>query len=79
MLINDFPLFVHHVVVFEQLFADFKVMRFDFFLRVGDGAGDHAVFDRHAFFHAQLQHQLRDAFGGEDAHEVVFKRQIEAR
>jgi len=59
MLVDNLALLVHHVVVFEQLFADLEVVSFDLLLRVGDGAGDHAVFDRHAFFHAQLEHELR--------------------
>ena len=39
----------------------------------------HAVLDRHAFFHAELLHQAGDAVGPEDAHQVVFERQVEAR
>ena len=41
--------------------------------------GDHAVLDRHAFFHAQPLHQAGDAVRPEDAHQVVFERQVEAR
>ena len=78
VLVDHLALLVHDVVVFEQLFADFEVMRFDLLLRVGDGAGDHAVLDGDAFFHAEFQHQLRDPLGGEDAHQVVFQRQVES-
>ena len=79
MLVDDFPLLVHDVVVFKQLFADLEVMRFDLLLRVGDRAGDHAVFDGHAFFHAEFEHELGDALGGENAHQIVFKREIKPR
>ena len=41
--------------------------------------GHHAVLDRHAFFHAEPLHQAGDAIGAEDAHQVVFERQVEAR
>ena len=39
----------------------------------------HAVLDRHAFFHAEPLHQAGDAVRPEDAHQVVFERQVEAR
>ena len=61
------------------MFADREVLRFDLLLRPLDRARDHAVLDRHAFFHAELLHQARDAIGPEDAHQIVFERQIEAR
>ena len=57
------------------VFQDF--IRFDLPLRALDRLGDHAVLDGHALFHAQLQHQAADAVGAEDAHEVVFQRQVE--
>ena len=40
---------------------------------------DHPVLDRHALFHPQPLHQARDAIRPEDAHQVVFERQVEAR
>ena len=39
----------------------------------------HAVLDRHAFFHAEALHQPGDAVRAEDAHQVVFEREIEPR
>ena len=47
-------------------------------LGVLDGAGDHAGLDRHAFLHAELEHDLGDALGAEDAEQVVFQGEIEA-
>ena len=41
--------------------------------------GHHAVLDRHAFFHAEPLHQAGDAVRAEDAHQVVFEREVEAR
>ena len=35
--------------------------------------------DGHAFFHAEALEQRADPLLGEDAHEVVFEREIEAR
>src|SRR5437867_3538699 len=64
-------LLVHHVVVLEQVLADREVLRLHLLLRPLDRLRDHAVLDRHALLHAQLQHQAADAVGAEDAHEVV--------
>ena len=41
--------------------------------------GDHAALDGHAFFHAQPLQQRADPLAREDAHEVVFEREEEAR
>ena len=77
MLVNHLTLLVHDVVVLQQLFPDVEVVGLDLLLGVGDGPSDHAVLDRDAFFHAELEHQLGDPLGGENAHQVVFQRQIE--
>ena len=77
--VDVLALLVHHVVVLEEMLADGEVLRFDLLLRALDGARHHAVLDRHAFFHAEPLHQARDAVRPEDAHQVVFERQVEAR
>ena len=77
--VDALTLLVHHVVVFEEMFADGEVLRFDLLLRALDGARDHAVLDRHVLFHAEPLHQAGDAIRPEDAHQVVFERQVEAR
>jgi len=41
----------------RRCFRTEKFLRFDLFLRALDGARDHAVLDRHAFFHTELLHQ----------------------
>ena len=76
--VDVLTLLVHDVVVLEQVLADGEVLRFHLLLRALDGAGHHAVLDRHAFFHPQTLHQAGDAVGPEDAHQVVFERQVEA-
>ena len=77
--VNRFALLVHHVVVFEQVFASVEVLRFDRLLRLFDAAGNHFRFDGHAFGHAEAKHQRLDALAAEDAHEIVFEREEEAR
>ena len=77
--VDALALLVHHVVVLEQVLADVEVLRLDLLLRALDRVGDHLVLDRHAFFHPEALHQPGDAVGAEDAHQVVFERQVEPR
>ncbi len=77
--VDDLALLVHDVVVLEQVFADVEVVGLDLVLGVGDGAGDQAVLDGLALFHAEAGHQSLNALGAEDAQQVVFQRQEEAR
>ena len=39
---------------------------------------DHPAFDRFAFLHAQPGEHVLHPFAGEDPHQVVFERQVEA-
>ena len=66
--VDHFTLLIHDVVVFEQLLPDFEVMGLNLLLRVRDRPRDHAMFDRDAFLHTELEHQLRHPFGREDPH-----------
>jgi hypothetical protein len=75
--IDALPLLVHHVVVLEQVLADAEVLRLDLRLRPQDRLGHHPVLDRDAFFHPEPLHQARNAIGPEDAHQVVFEREVE--
>ncbi len=77
--VNRFALLVHHVVVFEQVFAGLEVLRFDGFLRVLDALADEARLDGHAFGHAQAEHQGLHALAAENAQQIVFERKEEAR
>src|SRR5262249_58523381 len=43
------------------------------------GAGDEAVLDRDTLLHAELLHDVLHAIGAEDAQQVVFQREVEAR
>ena len=77
--VDALALLVHDVVVLEEVFADGEVLRFDLLLRARDGVGDHLVLDGNAFFHPEALHQTRDPVRAEDAHQVVFEREVEAR
>ena len=57
---------------------DSKFCALDGFLGGLDAAGDHADLDGDALFHAEALEQGGDPLTSEDAHEVVFEREIEA-
>ena len=77
--VNGFALLVHHVVVFEQVFAGLEVLRFDGLLGRLDALGDDPRLDGDAFLHAELFHEFRDPIAREDAQQVVLKGKIKAR
>ena len=77
--VDALTLLVHHVVVLEQVLADREVLAFHLPLRPLDGPRHHAMLDGDALFHAQPLHQAGDAVRAEDAHQVVFEREVEAR
>ena len=77
--VDRLALLVHYIVVFEQVFAGLEVLRFDGLLRVFDAARDELGLDGHAFGHAQAIHQGFDALAAEDAQQIVFEREEEAR
>ncbi|KGE03265.1 hypothetical protein HRUBRA_02213 [Pseudohaliea rubra DSM 19751] len=79
LLVDDLALVVGDIVVLEKLLANVEVAALNLALRLLDGVGDHAVLDGLALLHAQCLHKALDPVRGEDAHEVVFKGQVEAR
>src|SRR5687768_11285438 len=54
-------------------------MPLDGLLGALDAPRHHARLDRHAVRHPEPPHQLLDAVAGEDAHEIVFEREVEPR
>ncbi len=76
--VDALALLVHHFVVFEQVLADFEVALFDLLLSAFDAAADHPAFDRFAFLHAEAGEHVLHPLAGEDPHQVVFERQVEA-
>ena len=72
--VKRLTLLVHHVVVVEQVLTHVEVPRFDLLLGAFDNPGQHAVFDRFAFFHTDAVPPLGNAIGFEDAQQVVFER-----
>ena len=79
LLVDHLALVVGDVVVLEQLLADVEVARLDLPLRAFDRARDDAGLDRLAVGHLEALHDRAHAVAGEDAHQRVVEREVEAR
>ena len=75
--VDDLALLVHHLVVLEDVLADLGVAGLDGVLRPLDGLGDHLRLDRHVVGKRLAHHPVHGA-GGEQAHELVLEREVEA-
>ena len=78
LLVDHLALVVVDVVEIQQVLADVEVVRFDLALRVGDLLGHQRRLDDVVFLQAHARHHLLHPVGREDAHQVVFQRQVEA-
>ena len=76
LAIDDFALMVHDVVVLKHIFTRLEVAAFDLALGVFNGTRQHPLVNGLVVGHAQGFHQAVDALRAEQAHEVVFKRQV---
>ena len=76
--VDHLALVVGDVVVLEQVLAHVEVVRLDLALGVLDRLRHPRVLDGLALLHAELLHQRRHAVGGEDAHQAVLEREVEA-
>ena len=77
LLVDDLALVIGHIVILQQLLANIEVAPFHLALRLLDGIGHHAVLDRLALLHTESLHEALDPVRRENAHEVVFQRQVE--
>ena len=79
LLINHLALVVHHIVEFDDLFADVVIARLDLFLRGLDRLGDHRADNRFAILQI-LVHQPRERrLRAEDAHQIIVEAEVETR
>ena len=75
--VDDLALLVHHLVVLEHVLADLEVAILDRALRALDGLRDHLRLERHVVFERLVHHTLHEP-GREQAHQLVFEREVEA-
>ena len=75
--VDEVTLLVHHVVVFNQAFADTEVVLLHFLLCAFDGVGNHRVLNHLAFLESHPVHDGGYTFGAEHTHQVVLQADIE--
>ena len=73
LLIDDFSLIVGYIIVFEQLFADIEVARFNLALRAFDTARDNARFNRLTVRHFQPLHDGFNTITRKNTHQRIIK------
>ena len=71
--VNHLALFVHHVIVVEQVLTDIEALAFHAALGTTDGAAHDRVGNHFVFAHAKTGHQVLDAVATEDTHQVVVE------
>ena len=76
-LVDDLALLVHHLVVLEDVLADFTVALFDGGLCALDGLRHHLRFDCLVVGHGPPHHPT-EGTRGEESHELVVERKVEA-
>ena len=79
LLENHRALIVHHIVEFQQLFANLEIARLDLGLGFLDSLVDPGMDDGLALFQTQLLQHAVQLVGSEDPHQVILKRQEEFR
>ena len=76
---DHLALFVHHVVELEELLADVEIAPLDLRLRTLEALVHPRMHDGLAFFHPELAQDAVEPFGPEDAHQIIFQREVEGR
>ena len=66
LFVDDLPLAVHDVVIFQQVLADIEILPLDTLLGILDRLGNQPMLDRLSLFHADPVHDGGDPLGAED-------------
>ena len=79
LLKHHFALVIHHIIIFQNVFANIEIARLNFLLRALQRFIDPRMHNRLAVFQAQtLQHAVH-AVRAENTHQVIFKAEEKAR
>ena len=79
LAIDNLALAVHNIVKLKHVFAYAEVAAFNLALRVFNGICQHLVLDRLVVLNAERLHKVLNAFAAEQAHKIVFKRNVKPR
>ena len=76
--VDNLPVFVHDVIIFQEILPDVEVVPFHLLLGVFNPPGDEFVFDRFSFLHPETLHNGGYPVGTEDPEEIILKGEIKA-
>ena len=79
LLVDDLPLDVHHVVVFQHALTRLIVAALHGLLRVFDRAGENFCVDGRVLVDAERLHHVLHPLRAEQPHDVILKRKEKAR
>ena len=79
LVVDDLALVVHHVVVLDDLLADFVIASFDLALRRLDSLRKPLRADRLAILQIGVHHLGEQRVGSEDTQQIVFETEVEPR
>ena len=72
LVVDDLPLLVHHVVVFQNGLTGLEVAALHGGLGIFDGTGQHLVLNGGVLIQIKLLHHVLDAVAAEQAHQIVL-------
>ena len=78
-LVNHGALFVHHVIVFQQMLTNTEVVFFHFLLCALDALRNHRALNALSIFESQAIHHRGDAFRTKQSHQFIFQTDVEYR
>ena len=76
--VDDLPLFIHDLVIFQQVLTDSEVVALYLLLRLLNGAGKHLMFDLFVLFHAQRIEHAHQLLGTEQTQQVILQGNVKA-
>ena len=75
---HNFALLIHHIIIFEDIFAHVKIVRFHLGLGAGERARNPGMDNRFALFQTKPFEHAVHAVGAENAHQIIFQTQEKA-
>ena len=76
--VNNLSLFVHYLVIFQQIFTDSEVVALDLFLCFFNRTGKHLMLDLLAVFHTKCIEHIHQSFRSEQSHQIIFQGNVES-
>ena len=77
--INNLPLRIHDIVIFQQALTHAEVIFFYFFLGIGNGLRNKRALNNLAFFQAHTIHPFGYPFRSKQTHQIILQRYKELR